>query len=98
MKGENTVSNVIQFLETLGNNPAMTRLSAADYAAAVAALDIDDAQRQALLNRDNAVLNDLLGGREKMLCVVWPADEPVRKEDDQPGEEQPAEDTPPEQE
>ena len=91
------MSNVIRFLETLGNNPAQSRLSAAEYAAAVAVLDVDDAERQALLNRDQVALNDLLGGREKMLCLVWPSDEPG-KEDDQPGDEQPVEDTPPEQE
>lgn len=88
------MSNVIRFLETLGSNPA--RLSTAEYAAAVAALEVDDTERQALMDRDQAALNDLLGGREKMLCLVWPSDEPV-KEDDQDGE-QPAEDTPPEQE
>lgn len=74
----------------------MSRFSPSEYEAAVAGLDVDDAQRQALLDRDHTALSDLLGGREKMLCVVWPADEPARKDDDQPGDEQPVEDTPPE--
>lgn len=91
------MSNMVQFLETLGSNPALTMLSASEFEAIVAKLDVDDSQRQALLARDGAALNDMLGGRERMLCVIWPADEPAR-EDDQPGDEAPAEDTPSEAE
>ena len=91
------MSNMVRFLETLGSNPALTKLSAAEFEAIVATLDVDNAQRQALIARDNAALNDLLGGRERMLCVIWPADEPAR-ENDQPGENEPAEETPPETE
>jgi hypothetical protein len=91
------MSNMVRFLETLGSNPALTKLSAAEFEAMVANLDVDDAQRQALVARDGAALNDMLGGRERMLCVIWPADEPVR-ENDQPGDDEPAEDTPPETE
>lgn len=68
------MSNVIHFLEALGSNPALTKLSAAQYAATVAALDVDDSQRQALLDRDQTALNGLLGGRDEMRCVVWPVD------------------------
>lgn len=64
------MSNVIQFLEMLGRNPAPT-----DYATAVAALDVDEAQRRALLDGDHATLAELLGGRSKMYCLVVPAEE-----------------------
>lgn len=91
------MSNVIPFLEAMGRNPGMTRLSAADFAATVALLEIGDAERQSLLLRDHSSLNDLLGGRAKMVCMVWsPEEQPVRKDDDQPDEEQPV--TPPESE
>jgi hypothetical protein len=91
------MSNVIRFLETLGSNPALTKMSAAEYAAAVVALDVDDAQRQALIDRDQDALNGLLGGRYDMMCILWPADEPAKE--DQPDDEQaPGEDAPPEQE
>lgn len=83
------MSNVIQFLESLGRNPA-NGLSPADYAAAVAVLEIDDAQRQALLDRDHAALNGLLGGRAKMYCLVAPAEnEPQddQRESDDDGED-----------
>ncbi len=66
------MSNVIQFLEAMGRKPA---LSPADYAASVAALEVDDAQRQALLERDHAGLNELLDGRVKMFCVIATPDE-----------------------
>ena len=89
------MSNVVQFIERLGRDPK--GLSIADYTASVAALDIDEEQRRALLERDQDALSALLGGREKMMCVVWPADEPGRQ-DDQPGDEQPVEDAPPENE
>lgn len=76
------MSNVIQFLEAMGSNPAMTRLSARDYAATVAALDVDAEQRQALVDRDPAALNNLLGGRATMLCTLFPSEEEERQEDD----------------
>lgn len=61
------MSNVIQFLESLGSNQA---LSSADYAASVAALDVNDAQRQALICRDHRGLSDLHEGRATMRCLI----------------------------
>lgn len=68
------MSKVIQFLEVLGNNPPMNNMSLGEYASSVAALDANDAQRQALMDRDHSKLNDLLGGREGMRCIVWPVE------------------------
>lgn len=64
------MSNVIQFLESLGSNPVLNRRSPAEYGAAVAALEADDDQRQALLDRDHVALNELLDGRAQVLFVV----------------------------
>ena len=75
----------------------MLRLSPVEYAATVAALDVDDVQRQALLDRNHVELNDLLGGREKLMCVVFPPDGDEQKDDDQRDEE-PAKEAPPESE
>jgi len=52
-----------------------TPVSAADYAASVATLNVDASQQQALLSRDHAALNALLDGRAKMHCFVVAADE-----------------------
>lgn len=67
------MSNVIQFLETLGRTP----LQACAYGAAVAALKIDDVERQALFDCDGIALNDLLGGRTKMYLMVATPEEDV---------------------
>ena len=79
------MSNVIAFLEKMGNNAALAHQSPDDYVAAVDQLGLDDAPRQALLDRDASALNGLLGGRMKMMCLLLPAD----GEEPQQGEEQP---------
>jgi hypothetical protein len=78
------MSNVIRFLESVGGTP----VTAADYAASVAALNVEDSERQALLGRDSDALSDLLGGRLKMYCsVVAPNEEDMPDlPDDEPAE------------
>lgn len=88
------MSNVIAFLESLGNNAAQSKLAGDDYVAAVDALGLDDAPRQALLARDATGLNDLLGGRSKMICALFPANDEPQKEDEPAEGDTPAEDTP----
>ena len=82
------MSNVIAFLESLGRDAAL-RPAGEQYAAAVAALDVDDEARDALLAKDDLTLGALLGGRPRMLCALLPADD-----DQVPAEDQPAEDEP----
>ncbi|HVR81745.1 MAG TPA: hypothetical protein VHF02_06660 [Luteimonas sp.] len=65
------MSNVIRFLEAMGSQ----QLSAAEYAVTVAALEIDAPQRQALLERDQSALNDLLGGRASVFFAICAAEE-----------------------
>jgi hypothetical protein len=79
------MSEVIRFLESMGRNPAIT---AGEFAANVAALAADDAQKEALLLRDATSLNDLLGGRagQMMMSQYAPLEEPQRRDDDQEGE------------
>jgi hypothetical protein len=61
------MSNVVQFLETLGASPT---LSAAGFISAVDASNLDEATRDALLKRDAEGINRLLGGRTAMRCMV----------------------------
>ena len=75
--------DVIRFLENVGREP----MAAADYAAAVEALDVAEPQRVALRARDHAALNDLLGGRASMFFGILAPEEA-------PMEDVPAEDTP----
>lgn len=83
------MSNVVQFLETLARNPKP--LSPEDFAAAIADTSLDPATKGALLQRDASVLNELLGGRPKMICMIAPAenDEPKQDEDGESEEESP---------
>jgi hypothetical protein len=69
------MSTVIQFLETMGGNAAMARMSTADYLAAVAALDADHSSRRALLARDSGKLVEALNARPFMMCMVVAPDE-----------------------
>lgn len=89
------MSNVIAFLESLGQDARLARQSEQDYAAAVQALPVDDDARLALLARDAGALNDLLGGRPAMVCALFPAEDTPAREDD--NGETPNEDTPDEQ-
>lgn len=76
------MSNVIQFLESMGANAAMARMNVADYAAAIAMLDADQESREALVLRDHSKLNDLLDGRPFMMCMVAaPEDKPQQDEE-----------------
>lgn len=74
------MSNVIQFLESMGKNAALSDMSPEQYITAVKALAVDDVAQHALLNRDHAAINDFLGGRLKMMMALVPA------EDDDQGE------------
>lgn len=74
------MSNVIQFLESMGNNAALSTMSPDEYSAAVKALDVDDAAQHALLNRDTEALNGTIGKYKKMMMILMPA------EDDDQGE------------
>jgi hypothetical protein len=69
------MSNVIQFLESMGKNAALANLSPEEYTAMVKALNVDDMAEHALLNRDHVELNDSLGGRIKMMMMLVPAED-----------------------
>ena len=89
------MSEVIRLLETMGRNPS---LSAGDYAASVALLDMDAPQRQAFLDRDPAALGELVGARVQMMCLILPAEEPTPQDEpsDAP-DEAPEQDAPSEE-
>lgn len=76
------MSNVIQFLESMGKDAALSNMSPEEYTTAVKALGVDDVAKHALLSRDHAALNDTLGGRKKMMMMLAPA------EDDEEGQTQ----------
>lgn len=73
------MSNAMQFLESLSNNPAV--LAQSDYVDAVSNAALKPAVKKALLARDVRALNCELGGRIRMFCAV------AMPEDAQPDEE-----------
>lgn len=79
------MTNVIRFLEGMG---AAAPLPPEQVAAAIAALNVGDAERQALLDRDVDALSGLLGGRQVMRCAIY---EPMREPDQQPDQDRPDE-------
>jgi hypothetical protein len=80
--------DAIRFLEQAGREP----MSASGYAAAVAELDVDDLQRQALRNGDHAGLANLLGARPAMFFGVFaPEEEPIEEEPFEDAPEDPIE-------
>jgi hypothetical protein len=83
------MSNVIQFLESLGANAASAADSAERYIASVEALEIEEAERDALLHRDRLELGSVLGGRSKMYFAVLPAEEDEPSEDEGQEDESP---------
>lgn len=64
------MSNAIQFLEALGASPATASRDADAYARALSVVDVDEAEREALIGRDADALARLLDGRAHMLCMV----------------------------
>ncbi len=86
------MSNIIQFLESMGKNAALSTMSTEEYATAVKALGVDDAAQHVLLTRDPQLLSNLLGGRMKMMMALVPAEddegEGKGKDDDQKKEEE----------
>lgn len=88
------VTDVVGFLESLGSRSQ--DVSSDAYAAEVAALQIDEAQREALTLRDVALLSEAMGGRAAMMCMIWaPDQEPAREDENLPdGDEQGEEESP----
>lgn len=81
------MNNVIAFLDRMGREPSLARLPADEFAAALEGAGLDDAPRQALLDRDADALNGLLGGRHKMMCMLFPAEgDDDKKQGEEPEE------------
>jgi hypothetical protein len=83
------MSTVIQFLESMGTNATLARMTVADYNAAIAMSDFDEGVRDALVSRDHLTLRGLLDCRPIMMCVIAaPEDQPAEQDSPSEGEGQ----------
>lgn len=65
------MSNAIRFLETLGQDPALSRLPPDQLQAMIESLELEPAQREAMLRGDSSALSRLMGGRANMVGLIW---------------------------
>lgn len=73
------MSNVIGFLEKMGRDASMSRATGSEIESALADARIDPEVRAAIVAGDQGRLEDLLGAKANVCCMVAPS----RKEDDE---------------
>ena len=78
------MTNAMQMFANIGSNAAASRLSAGQYASAIAALGADEELSSALLNRDVTDISRFLSGRISTVCMVAPAEEEPPAQEDAP--------------
>jgi len=87
------VSNVIDFLERLGQDAQLRRATGDEIEAALRNAGIEPGLRQAILGDDRGALEALLGADGNVCCVVFKEDEEEEeKEGDEEEEEKEGED------
>ena len=69
------MSNVIDFLERMGQDALLRHATGADLESALTAADIDPVVRAALLAEDSSRLEALLGATANICCMIHPPGE-----------------------
>jgi len=69
------MSNVVRFLESMGANAQVARMTQSDFEAVLAALDAQEGVVASLRNRDQVRLIESMDVRPTMFCVVFAPDE-----------------------
>jgi hypothetical protein len=86
------MSEVIRLMNTLAQAPAW--FGRADYEALVDAMDVDQAQRDALVGRDVSGLIASMGLSSSMFCMIMTPDGQDSEEEFSPDDDAPERDQP----
>ena len=81
------MSNVIDFLERMGQDAQLRYATIAEVEQALAGAQIDPALRAAILGADQLQLEALLGAATNVCCMVHPTEEEDDEEDDDEDED-----------
>jgi hypothetical protein len=82
------MSNVISFLETIGQDAQLRHATNNELELALTDAQIGSELQEALLHNDQAQLEALLGARINIVCSVFPG----KEDDDEEEEESPSKD------
>ena len=82
------MSNVIGFLEKMGRDAELRHATKNEMEMELTRAEIDPELKTAILNRDQAQLEALLGARTNVVCAIMPG----KEEDDEEDEESPVQD------
>lgn len=84
------MKNVINLLEKMGASAEFKQLDGDALDKVLNPLDLDEDLQAAILMRDNSVLEMLLDARNKIVCLVCPAEEEPTEEpsEDEDGQEE----------
>jgi hypothetical protein len=86
------VSNVIDFLERLGQDAQLCDATGEEIEAALLNAGIEPRLRAAILKGDQAALEALLGADTNVCCVIYKEDEEEEEKEDEEEEEEEGED------
>src|SRR5882757_4690768 len=75
MQGEGTMSNVISFLESVGQDAALRHATKEELELALNKAQIDPALQTAILEKDQRQIEALLGAASNVCCGVFPGKE-----------------------
>jgi len=81
------VSNVIDFLERLGQDAQLRTASSVEIDDALRAAGIEPLVRAAILNKDERALHSLLGADTNVCCLIHKEDEEEEEEEEEESEE-----------
>lgn len=79
------MNNVLQLLQRLGEDAALRHLADTQLEQVINPLNLDPAIQQAICQQDEITLARLLHAKNKIVCMIYPAEEPTPS--DEPAEQ-----------